>query len=118
MNLKEYLNLALEIVERFHDENQAKQAKADFNNRFSKGNIPEDIETINFTKDDIKLANLLKQANLTSSTSEALRLINQGAVKINEQKVTEDYLIKADLVENKELIIRVGKRKIIKLIFN
>ena len=83
--------LAQEIVERFHGEKKAKSALNEFLNRFQKGNLPSEIQEISLTlaKEDITLAKILKDSNLTPSTSEALRMIKQGAVKIDGEKVLE-----------------------------
>lgn len=108
------IELALELVSRFYDLEQALGAAKDFANRFSKGLLPDEILEVKVIVDnEIAIANLLKEAGLTSSTSEALRMIKQGAVKINSEKILDkNYLIKS----NSELIIQVGKRKIVKVI--
>ena len=102
--------LAQEIVERFHGEKKAKSALNEFLNRFQKGNLPSKIQEISLTlaKEDITLAKILKDSNLTSSTSEALRMIKQGAVKIDGEKVLEpSYRITL----NKQQIYQVGKKR-------
>jgi len=102
--------LAEEIVARFHGEKGAKLAKEEFLNRFQKGNIPSDIEEISLTLEitELTLAKVLKESGLTKSTSEALRMINQGAVKIDGEKIEDsDYKIS----ENSSNLYQVGKRK-------
>ena len=102
--------LAQEIVERFHGEKKAKSALNEFLNRFQKGNLPSEIQEISLTlaKEDITLAKILKDSNLTPSTSEALRMIKQGAVKIDGEKVLEpSYRITL----NKQQIYQVGKKR-------
>jgi len=102
--------LAQEIVERFHGEKKAKSALNEFLNRFQKGNLPSEIQEISLTlaKEDITLAKILKDSNLTPSTSEALRMIKQGAVKIDGEKVLEpSYRITL----NKHQIYQVGKKR-------
>ena len=102
--------LAEEIVARFHGEKGAKLAKEEFLNRFQKGNIPSDIEEISLTLEitELTLAKVLKESGLTKSTSEALRMINQGAVKIGGEKIEDsDYKIS----ENSSNLYQVGKRK-------
>ena len=102
--------LAQEIVERFHGEKKAKSALNEFLNRFQKGNIPSNIEEISLTlnQDELTLARVLKDSKLTSSTSEALRMIKQGAVKIDGEKVLDsDHKITL----NEEQIYQVGKKR-------
>ena len=102
--------LAQEIVERFHGEKKSKSALNEFLNRFQKGNIPTNIEDISLTlsKDELTLSRVLKDSKLTSSTSEALRMIKQGAVKIDGEKVLDsDHKITL----NEEQIYQVGKKR-------
>ena len=102
--------LAQEIVERFHGEKKSKSALNEFTNRFQKGNIPTNIEDISLTlsKDELILSRVLKDSKLTSSTSEALRMIKQGAVKIDGEKVLDsDHKITL----NKKQIYQVGKKR-------
>ena len=102
--------LAQEIVERFHGEKKSKSALNEFLNRFQKGNIPTNIEDISLTlsKDELTLSRVLKDSKLTSSTSEALRMIKQGAVKIDGEKVLDsDHKIAL----NEEQIYQVGKKR-------
>ena len=101
--------LAEEIVTRFHDKTAAEDAKADFFTRFSKGQMPADIEycEVYTDSDSLALANLLKESAMTSSTSEANRMIAQGAVRIDGVKVvSKDALIEVGT----EYIYQVGKR--------
>ena len=98
--------LAEEIITRFHSEAQAKKAQQNFIDRFAKNQIPDEMDEFTFSK-GIKVANLLKDTNLVSSTSEAFRMIKQGAVKIDGEKLTDK-----DLVPDKgTLVFQVGKRK-------
>jgi tyrosyl-tRNA synthetase len=102
--------LAQEIVERFHGEKKSKSALNEFLNRFQKGNIPTNIEDTSLTlsKDELTLSRVLKDSKLTSSTSEALRMIKQGAVKIDGEKVLDsDHKIAL----NEEQIYQVGKKR-------
>ena len=106
--------LASEIVTRFHSPAAAKLAKENFVDRFQKGVLPDEIQEIELAAQDgvIPIANLLKQANLVSSTSEALRLIKQGAVKIDGGKINDGKLeIPAGSVNT----YQVGKRKFAKV---
>lgn len=107
------IDFAKEIVTRFHDQTQAEQAHKDFIERFQKGIIPEDLEEVSITSQEpIPLAQLLKQMNLTKSTSDSIRMVNQGAVKINSDKIDDPALI---LPVGHTYIIQVGKRRIAKL---
>ncbi|WP_454783500.1 tyrosine--tRNA ligase [Legionella sp. WA2022007384] len=107
------IDFAKEIVARFHDQTQAEHAHKEFVERFQKGIIPEDLEEQTITsKEPLSLAQLLKQMNLTQSTSEAIRLVKQGAVKIDGDKAEDPAVV---LSTNKTYIIQVGKRRIAKL---
>ena len=106
--------LAEELVDRFHQEGDGKKCKEEFLNRFQKGNIPDEIESIsvNLTEDQILLVNLLKNANMIASISEGNRLIKQGGIKINSEKVIDPKLSISSGTEN---IYQVGKRKFLKI---
>ncbi|AUH73838.1 tyrosine--tRNA ligase [Legionella sainthelensi] len=107
------IDFAKEIVTRFHDQQQAEKAHIEFIERFQKGVIPEDLEEQSITlQNSLSLAQLLKQANLTQSTSESMRLIKQGAVKIDGNKIEDPGL---ELALGQTYIIQVGKRRIAKL---
>jgi len=101
---------AQEIVTRFHTPAAAASALADFETRFKQGEIPADIAevTVSAGADGIGIANLLKAAALTASTSEALRMIAQGGVKIDGEKVTDKAL---KLAAGTTAVVQVGKRK-------
>ncbi|MFK8069166.1 MAG: tyrosine--tRNA ligase [Gammaproteobacteria bacterium] len=101
--------LAEELVERFHCKVEATKAKETFIGRFQKGNMPDDIPKVSLEVSDgkIRLSNLLKGAGLTASTSEAIRMIKQGAVKIEGEKISENVDISTGTIQ----IYQVGKRK-------
>ena len=101
--------LAEEIVTRFHNANAAKAAREDFISRFRHGELPENMPEIeiNLTDAGIPLGHLLKQSGLTVSTSEALRMISQGAVKIDGERVIE----RDTLLNTGSYVVQVGKRK-------
>lgn len=101
---------AKEIVARFHSKENAEIALADFEARFRRGGIPDDIpEKILHTETEgLPIAQLLKQAGLTSSTTEALRMIEQGGVKLNGEKVDNKAL---KLHRGETAVVQVGKRK-------
>ena len=103
------VEFAKEIVERFHDSDASERAENNFNIR-AKGQIPEDIPSFDITCDEagILVPKLLKQINLVSSTSEAMRLIDGGGIKINGEKFKNSKkLILRDTI----ITIQVGKRK-------
>ena len=98
--------LAEEIITRFHDKDQAQKAQQNFIDRFAKNQIPDEMDEFSFSK-GIKVANLLKDSNLVSSTSEAFRMIKQGAVKVDGEKLTDKDLA----LDEGTLVFQVGKRK-------
>lgn len=105
------VKLAKEIVARFHSEEDADRAEQSFVDRFRKGAIPDEMDEVALTtgeEEDIAIANLLKQAGLTASTSDAMRMIRQGAVKIDGEKV-EDTRLRIEPGEAR--VYQVGKRK-------
>lgn len=101
--------LAKEIITRYHSEAAAEQAHQDFVLRFQKNAIPEDLPevTLQAGGEGIAIANLLKDAGLVDSTSEALRMIRQGAVKVDGDKLDDGKL----LVQPGQAVYQVGKRK-------
>ncbi len=107
--------LAQEIVTRFHNRGSAEDALADFEARFKHGALPENIpeKIIQASGNEIPLVQLLKQTGLTSSTSEALRMIEQGAVKLNNEKATDKS---TQITRGTSVVIQVGKRKFAKAI--
>ena len=98
--------LAEEIITRFHNKDQAQKAQQNFIDRFAKNQIPDEMDEFSFSK-GIKVANLLKDSNLVSSTSEAFRMIKQGAVKVDGEKLTDKDLA----LDEGTLVFQVGKRK-------
>lgn len=110
-------DFACEIVARFHSEEAAVEARQGFENQFKKGELPEDIPEVRLTvgAEGMPIANVLKDAELTASTSESLRMIKQSAVKIDGEKVEDKSLmIEAGI----EAIFQVGKRKFARIITN
>ncbi len=102
--------LAQEIVERFHSRQAAEEALADFVNR-SKGGIPDDVPEVALSGAPVGIGQLLKQANLCASTSEALRMIDQGGVRIDGTVISD----KALKIEAGTFVLQVGKRKFAKV---
>lgn len=102
---------AKEIVARFHSKQAAEEAEADFVKRFSQNTLPENIPEITIIldeQDSLPIANLLRNAGLVPSTSDAMRMIEQGAVKINGEKISDPH---QKIPKNTEQVYQVGKRK-------
>ena len=108
------IELAKELISRFHDEESADLAETNFINQFQKKNIPDDLEEVSLvlSEGSIPLANLLKDCEMTSSTSEAIRMIKQGAVRIDEKKITDT---KYKISSGSSAVYQVGKRKFKKI---
>jgi tyrosyl-tRNA synthetase len=102
--------LAQEIVERFHNKEAAEKALENFEARFQRGAMPDEMDevTVKAEATGCAIATLLKEAGLTASTSEAIRMINQGAVKIDGEKVSDTKLL---LAIGSNHVYQVGKRK-------
>ena len=110
-NPRDYkVNLALEIIARFHSQSLAEKALADFEARFKHGAVPDEMDEVQLvaTASQIQIANILKDAGLTVSTSEAMRMVKQGAVKIDGEKVSDPKLAVA---VGSTHVVQVGKRK-------
>jgi len=108
------VKFAQEMVARFHSTHDADNALTDFEARFKRGALPDDIpETIIQTQENaLPLTQLLKQTGLTTSTSEAIRLIKQGGIKLDNEKI-EDKAVQ--ITQGETVIIQVGKRKFAKV---
>ena len=106
--------LAEELVDRFHNEGDGEKCKDTFLKRFQKGQIPDDIESIqvDIEGDSILLVNLLKDTKMIASVSEGNRLIEQGGIKIDSEKVEDQKL---EVNKGSENIYQVGKRKFLKI---
>jgi len=106
--------MAQEMVTRFHSSRDAEAALAEFEARFRRGVLPDDMPEVTVASAGGRIAvpQLLKQADLVSSTSEAVRMIGQGAVKLDGERVND----KADVVEAGRVVVaQVGKRKFAKI---
>jgi tyrosyl-tRNA synthetase len=113
------VSFAKEIVARFHDAKAAEAAAADFDARFKRGDLPESIpdvtvripsERSNSTDraTEMAITKVLKESQLVSSASEALRMVEQGGVRINGEKVTDKGLA---VKQGETIVLQVGKRK-------
>jgi len=109
-NLK--MELGADIVKIYHSEDEAIKAKEEFVNIFQKGGLPDDIESKVFPDKTIGLLDLVSDSGLSPSRNEARRLIQAGAVKI-DQKVVDKVDSKIEL--EKEILLQVGKRKFLKI---
>lgn len=107
------IDFAKEIVARFHDQQAAETVHKQFIARFQKKEVPDDlqVQTIQCPA-DTKITQLLKQAHLTQSTSEAIRLIREGAVKVDGEKISDQSVC---LQHDRTYIVQVGKRRLAKL---
>lgn len=113
-NPRDYkVKFAQEMIARFHDRTSADRALENFEARFKQGLVPDDlVETaLDTPVDGYPIANLLKDLNLTASTSESLRMIKQGGVKIDGEKIEDG---KISLKKGAKGVIQVGKRKFAK----
>lgn len=109
-NLK--VKLGYELVKKYYDKQTAENAQKEFESIFVKKEIPDDIPEYIMKKDEIKLTHLMKESKLADSTSNAARLITQGGVYIDGEKVSDvNFILKPE----KEIIIKVGKRKFLKI---
>ena len=101
--------LCEEIISRFYDQKAADNAKQDFIQRFQKNAMPDEIPEVKIDlSQGMPIANLCKETQLCSSTSEAMRMVKQGAVKINGEKVADPKQV---INEAESFVLQVGKRK-------
>ncbi|PIR54799.1 tyrosine--tRNA ligase [Candidatus Peregrinibacteria bacterium CG10_big_fil_rev_8_21_14_0_10_36_19] len=107
------MQLARELVKQYHNEDAAKKAEEEFENIFKNKGIPEDIETITFTKKSYNIIDLISESGLAQSKSEARRLVEGGGVKIDSEKIPS---IETEVDISTEKILQVGKRKFVKVI--
>lgn len=107
--------LAQELVARFHDQPAAEKALQDFEARFRQGALPDEVPEVRVPADDggINLTAAMKLAGLTASTSEAIRMIEQGGVKLDGEKVADKTL---RLLSGANVVVQVGKRKFARLL--
>ena len=105
--------LGIELVDRFHSKAEAEQARQNFINRFQKGAVPDEIpECVLTATDGMPIANALKEAGLVSSTSEGIRMIKQGAVRLDGEKLSDRAFV---LTKGVQVVCQVGKRKFARL---
>jgi len=105
--------LCEEIIERFHNQASADKAKQDFIQRFQKNAIPDDIDEVSISLGEgISIGYLAKETGLCPSTSDAMRMVKQGAVKINGEKIGDPRAVIAD---SAPFVLQVGKRKFVRV---
>ena len=120
VEIKEGLNprdvkflLAEEVIARFHNQAAATRARENFISRFQKGQLPDNLPEVSVTAGEgIALANLLQEAGLVGSTSDAHRMVKQGAVRIDGERIADSRQLMAS---SQVLIIQVGKRRFAKV---
>ncbi len=100
--------LAMQIVTQYHGKEAAIKAKEEFDNVFKAGGLPEDIPEFSFSEDKIWIVKLLVDCDLVKSNSEARRMIEQGGVKLNNEKIEDGSL---DVPIEDGMVLQVGKRK-------
>lgn len=104
--------LAYEIVKEYHSENEAKEAAIQFDRVFKEKGVPDEIETVSLKEKEMNIMDLLKDTGLVASKMEARRLISQGGVRINSEKVSdEQFVVRLE----KEVLIQCGKRRFLKV---
>ena len=106
------MDLAREIVSLYHTAEEVDQAEERFKMIFQMGQKPKDIDTINAEKENFDLIQIVVDKGLVSSKSEVRRLLAQGGVKINDKKITKEEF----LPKEGELVVQIGKKKLIKII--
>jgi tyrosyl-tRNA synthetase len=109
--------LGQEIVARFHSAREAQRAQQNFIERFQKGALPDDMPELQLTAGDggMQIANVLKEAGLTSSTSEAMRMVRQGAVRVDGERVEDPKL---QLEASNTYVCQVGKRRFARVVIS
>jgi tyrosyl-tRNA synthetase len=106
-------NLAEELTATYHGSEAAKAARTEFDKVFARKDLPENLEEYIVDKKTVRLLDLLVTSGLTISRNEARRLIEQGGVKVNGEKIVAD----GDITVDGELILQAGKRKFKKILF-
>ncbi len=109
--------LAEELVTRFHSKSAGRRAREEFVNRFQRGELPPEMPLTEIATEDgvIAVSVLLKQADLTSSTSEARRMVRQGAVRIDGERIDD---VNLELHAGKSHVLQVGKRRFARVVID
>lgn len=106
------MELAKVIIETYYSAIEAEEAEVEFNNVFSKGQTPADIETIKIVEDKMTIVDLIMKAGFTSSRSEARRIVEQGGISINGEKITS---VDGEIAIVQDMVLRAGKLKFAKI---
>ena len=109
-NLK--VRLGFELVKKYYDEQNAKSALEEFEKIFVKKEVPDDIEEIKMNALGMKLVDIMKESKLAPSSSEAIRLIKQGGVSVDGEKIINEK----EIINSSEFVLKVGKRKFAKIV--
>ena len=111
------VTFAKEIVARFHGQPAAERAEADFQARFKQGQIPDEMpeHVLKLERDELALTQILKVTGLTASSSEAMRMIDQGGVRVDGERVSDKALA---LRRGGPFVLQVGKRKFARVTLN
>jgi tyrosyl-tRNA synthetase len=106
--------LGVELVDRFHGEGEGAKAQTAFVSRFQQGQLPEEIPEceVGLAENEAPIGYILREAGLVQSNGEAIRMVKQGAVKMDGERVSDPQL---KLVKGAELLLQVGKRRIAKV---
>jgi tyrosyl-tRNA synthetase len=108
--------LARELVARFYDQAEAEKAEEEFVHQFKQKEVPDDIQTVRIVSvEPVWICRLLAEAGLVASNGEARRLIQQGGVKLNGEKVAEPD---QEILPSGELVLRAGKRRFARVVFS
>ena len=109
--------LATELITRFHDAAAAESAAADFAQRFQRRELPSDMQEFAWAENDpeVWICHLLRETGLTQSTSEARRMVQQGAVRVDTERIENADL---KLQAQGEKVVQVGRRRIVKVVFS
>ncbi len=101
------------LVESFHDRDAANDASAEFRRRFAENQLPSDIETKSASESPIGIVKLIVECGFASSNGEARRLVQQGGVTFDDEKITD---IKAEVAIDGEPVLKVGKRRVCRVV--
>jgi tyrosyl-tRNA synthetase len=108
--------LARELVARFYDQAEAEKAEEEFVHQFKQKEVPDDIQTVRVVSvEPLWICRLLAEAGLVTSNGEARRLIQQGGVKLNGEKLTDPD---QEILPSGELVLQAGKRRFARVVFS